>query len=768
MRRKKNSPNSVNLGLKVNEELISVLLRLSQVKFKSEKEFMKYVIEEGLRLTESKVGFFYLYNEEKKEIRLISWSKGVKKMCKTLKTSHDSVENAGVWADCIRVRKPVIYNDYPNLRTKKGYPKDHLPINRLLTMPIFDHDEIIGVLGVGNKADTYSDIDITKLSFITNYLSPFLNNLNMEMKLKNYRKHLEHLVQDRTIELEESRDNLKFQNELLIALKKQIPIKKILEDCVKIFQNFIKCSAVGIRLINSEGDFPYQAQLGFPAKFVKIENVQDHKSEDCLCYSVIGGNNQSFSPHYTSNGSFFVNNFSELFRRKKHTLFSKRNFCFLYSYESLAVIPFKHNQEVFGLFHIADVHPNLFSPKMLELLENAAIQVGNILYQHLIQEELKKNEEKFHMITETTSVGVLILQNMQVKYFNRALLQLSQIPTELLFNSDANLIPKEFYDIIQQFNQKLLDNSLEFKKQNAHETIQLFTYQSKVPLWVDVAIKSIRYESLPAIIITFTDVTKLVESKREIEKSEKQVRELMEREITNLKMIDQLKTDFIYRASHELKTPLNAVMSSSQLLSKYSQQSLNKKESELVDLILKGGLRLKKLIETLVESLRIEDTAPEIMRTDVDLVFLIKNTIDLYQYLLEQRNDDLHLELPANLIFSIDQVKIEQVITNLLVNAINNTPPSGKITISLKNFKNFIEFSIRDTGIGIKKENMDRIFKKFGKIEQFGKGKDIITEGSGLGLYISKKIIEMHDGKIWVESKGENHGSVFKFRLFKV
>jgi signal transduction histidine kinase len=233
-------------------------------------------------------------------------------------------------------------------------------------------------------------------------------------------------------------------------------------------------------------------------------------------------------------------------------------------------------------------------------------------------------------------------------------------------------------------------------------------------------------------------------------------------------MIDQLKTDFIYRASHELKTPLNAVMSSSQLLSKYSQQSLNKKESELVDLILKGGLRLKKLIETLVESLRIEDTAPEIMRTDVDLVFLIKNTIDLYQYLLEQRNDDLHLELPANLIFSIDQVKIEQVITNLLVNAINNTPPSGKITISLKNFKNFIEFSIRDTGIGIKKENMDRIFKKFGKIEQFGKGKDIITEGSGLGLYISKKIIEMHDGKIWVESKGENHGSVFKFRLFKV
>ena len=108
------------------------------------------------------------------------------------------------------------------------------------------------------------------------------------------------------------------------------------------------------------------------------------------------------------------------------------------------------------------------------------------------------------------------------------------------------------------------------------------------------------------------------------------------------------------------------------------------------------------------------------------------------------------------------------MITNLLINAINNTPPSGEITISLKDSKKFIEFSIRDTGIGINIENMDRIFKKFGKIEQYGKGKDIITEGSGLGLYISKKIIEMHGGKIWAESEGENCGSVFKFRLFKV
>jgi signal transduction histidine kinase len=772
MKRNRISSKPVNRVSILNEDLLSALLRLSQIKFRTEKEFMKYATEEGIRLTNSKIGYFHLYDEKKKKIQLFSWSKEVNKMCKPSKIFHYNMEDAGVWADSIRLRKPIIHNDYPNLRTKKGYPKGHIPIFRHLSVPIFDQNEIIGVISVGNKEDPYSDFDVKMLTFFTNYLWPILKNLKVEMKLKDYRKHLEHLVKDRTIQLEKSHDNLKFQNELLITLKKRLPINKLLEDCAKIFKDFIKCSAIGIRLINSEGDFPYQTQLGFPEEFIKIENVHNHKSDECLCFSVLAGNFKSFSPHCTENGTFYSNNFSDLFKeQKKSSLFIKRNICFLYSYESLAVIPIKNKKEIIGLFHFADTQPNLFSSKMLELLENAAIQVGNILYQFSIQEELRKNEEKFHMITENTAVGVLILQDMQIKYFNEVLLQLFQIPTDLIynkvFNNELNLVPKKFIDSVQKFNQKIFNNSQESNKKVEHETIQLFTYRLKVPLWVDVALKKITYEKNPAIIITFTDVTELVEGKRAIEKSEKHIRELMEREINNLKMIDQLKTDFIYRASHELKTPLNAVLSSSKLLLKYSQQSIGGKEKELLDLIEKGGFRLKRLIETLVESLRIEEIVPEIIRKEEDIVKIIKSTLNLYQYLLDQRHDELYLDLPDSLIFSLDQVKMEQVITNLLINAINNTPPSGEITIILKETNKFIEFSIQDTGIGIQPKDIDRLFQKFGKIEQYGKGKDIISEGSGLGLYISKKIVEMHKGKIWAESEGENRGSRFIFRLFK-
>ena len=106
-----------------------------------------------------------------------------------------------------------------------------------------------------------------------------------------------------------------------------------------------------------------------------------------------------------------------------------------------------------------------------------------------------------------------------------------------------------------------------------------------------------------------------------------------------------------------------------------------------------------------------------------------------------------------------------EVITNLLTNAIKYTPPSGKIEVNSGVYNDKIVVSVKDNGIGFTEREKARLFQQFGKIERYGQGFDVGIDGSGLGLYISKNIVELHGGSIWVESAGRNRGSTFYFTL---
>jgi signal transduction histidine kinase len=112
-----------------------------------------------------------------------------------------------------------------------------------------------------------------------------------------------------------------------------------------------------------------------------------------------------------------------------------------------------------------------------------------------------------------------------------------------------------------------------------------------------------------------------------------------------------------------------------------------------------------------------------------------------------------------------DKEKLFEVFNHLILNAIKFTPPKGKVLINSKKNNNTFEIKVKDTGLGITQQEKKRLFKQFGKIERYGKGWDVDIEGSGLGLYICKKIVELHGGEIWVESGGRDKGSTFKFTL---
>ncbi len=246
---------------------------------------------------------------------------------------------------------------------------------------------------------------------------------------------------------------------------------------------------------------------------------------------------------------------------------------------------------------------------------------------------------------------------------------------------------------------------------------------------------------------------------------QKKAEEIIKEEIENLKKLDKTKSNFINRVSHELKTPLLHVFSTSNFLLKEYKDQMNDNVKELVEIMNKGGLRMKKLIENMLDASKIEANMLELKYSEENLTEIINECVNEISYFLKKRHLILDIDLPVNLPFEVDRVRIKQVFTNILTNAIKNTPPKGKIFIYLKQENNYFDINIRDTGIGLTEEEKLQIFKKFGKIERYEKKMDVDIEGSGLGLYISKEIVYLHGGEIYVISEGRNKGATIKVRL---
>lgn len=232
--------------------------------------------------------------------------------------------------------------------------------------------------------------------------------------------------------------------------------------------------------------------------------------------------------------------------------------------------------------------------------------------------------------------------------------------------------------------------------------------------------------------------------------------------------LNKLRTELLDRASHELKTPLISIRGNTELLLNYHKDEINPKLLPIIENINRNSIRLENLISHILNASALEAGLVIVNKTVNDLSALIQECIKDLQGLTVQRNLKITLNLHKELITSFDYRKIKNVIDNLLINAIKYTPLNGKIKIQSDILDDSILVSIEDNGIGLTEEEKSSIFKRFGKIERYGKGWDIEIEGAGLGLFISKEIIKLHEGKIWAVSEGRHKGSKFSFTLPKL
>lgn len=151
-----------------DEERLRSLLAIMQHRSETSQEFLDFALHEAIRLTHSKIGYIYHYDEEKKEFSLNSWSRDVMTECSITKpmTCYE-LEKTGIWGEAVRQRKPMILNNFDaENHLKKGYPEGHVNISKFMTLPVFKEDKIIAVIGVGNKETDYNDTDLLQLSIL--------------------------------------------------------------------------------------------------------------------------------------------------------------------------------------------------------------------------------------------------------------------------------------------------------------------------------------------------------------------------------------------------------------------------------------------------------------------------------------------------------------------------------------------------------------------------------------------------------------------------
>ena len=234
-------------------------------------------------------------------------------------------------------------------------------------------------------------------------------------------------------------------------------------------------------------------------------------------------------------------------------------------------------------------------------------------------------------------------------------------------------------------------------------------------------------------------------------------------EITKRKQANQLKDDFVSTVSHELRTPLAITKEGITLILDNIVGPVNPKQADILTTARENIDRLARIIESLLDISRIEAGRVELKKKLIDLTALVAATVRPFEQRIREKGLELKLELPEKEIrVYADPDKITQVVTNLLGNAVKFTR-KGSIAVMIREKQEEIECLIRDTGLGLSKEDLPNLFTKF---QQFGRISGGGEKGTGLGLAISRGIIELHNGEMSAESI-LNKGTTFTFTLPK-
>lgn len=262
--------------------------------------------------------------------------------------------------------------------------------------------------------------------------------------------------------------------------------------------------------------------------------------------------------------------------------------------------------------------------------------------------------------------------------------------------------------------------------------------------------------------LDFIRITRLQDLNVILEKRVEERTEELQRVNIALEKANRLKSEFLATMSHELRTPLNAIIGFAEVLRDEITGTLSAEQKEYIGDIHSSGQHLLNMINSILDLSKIEAGKLELQYEDIPLEETINEVLNTIMGASLKKDVSIHTHIHEDIPhLTADKVKFKQIMFNLLSNAVKFTPENGRITVNAKLTNQHVQIAVSDTGIGIKPEDMDKLFEPFRQVDGSYARR---YEGTGLGLALTKRLVELHGGKIWVKSE-YGKGSTFTFTL---
>ncbi len=394
------------------------------------------------------------------------------------------------------------------------------------------------------------------------------------------------------------------------------------------------------------------------------------------------------------------------------------------------------------------------------------ISLRDITERLYVEKKLQESEKRFQdvalcsadWIWEVDKYGKYIFVTGNIKKI------LGYHPSELIGKTPFKLMPEDeakrvseiFKDIVS--NRKPIIDLENWNISKKGEKILLLT--NAIPLFN----KNGEFLGYRGVDKDITDKKRIEEERNKAYKKLKILNEDLEervKERTNeVEKLLKQKNEFINQLGHDLKNPLNPIVN---LLPILEKSEPDKKNKEIFDILIKNANYMKILVTKTIDLGRLNSTYTKFFFEDVNLYTEFNNVMTNNEMIFKEKNIQIKNIIPENITVYADKFRIDELIVNLLNNAAKYTKCLGNITLDAKQNNNYITVSIKDSGIGMNKEQLEHVFDEFYKADEARHD----FNSSGLGLSICKRIVEIHNGKIWADSKGIGQGSTFYFTIPK-
>lgn len=395
--------------------------------------------------------------------------------------------------------------------------------------------------------------------------------------------------------------------------------------------------------------------------------------------------------------------------------------------------------------------------------------ITNVTDEFEYRNKLEKSEERFRLLIETAEDLIFTLNSYGyfVTVNSRGARTLGYTPDEI--------VGKHFLEFVDETNKA--DIAISFQHILNQEELTSFEVRLvdkfENILTFDINARNIKSDDeIKGLIGIGRDVTdriknenklkdlnsKLIEANRMISIEQDRAKQ----QITVLEELNRLKNEFVSNVSHELRTPLASIVGFAETI--VSDEDLPREMvEEFSNVILSEGKRLARLINDILDFSKLETESDVLEKSDFDIILVLNELKEKWSKTAEQEGITFSTEIPdAQIIINADKERINKAITNLLSNAVKFTNKGGRVTLMARDFLKEVEIIISDTGVGIKKEDIPKLFQKFSKVGRTG----MQIPGAGFGLAAVKQIIDLHEGLVKATSE-LNKGSTFIIKLPK-